>query len=212
MLELKKKFCSFLLQNQVLLFGDFVTKSKRKSPYFLNFGNIYTAASLRELAYFYLEIIKINKLQPTNLFGPAYKGIPITLACSLYYQAPQATYSFNRKEEKKHGDKGILVGKNIDAQDKVIIFDDVITAGISFRESATMLQERGATIIAGIIGVDRMEKGRDKKATAEISEEFGFPIYSIITIEEIITTCYQNQWLDQDKFNLISKHLEDKRN
>ena len=206
--NLKEQFCEFLLHNEVLLFGNFITKSKRKSPYFLNFGNIHQANALNQLATFFLKIVAEKRLKPSCFFAPAYKGIPLALACCLNY-APDSSvsYSFNRKEEKKHGDKGNLVGKDIQEGERVIIFDDVITAGISLRQSIATVKEKKGVVLAGIVGVDRMEKGVKKSATQEIKEEFKIPIYSIITIAEIIKICYHSSKLSKEQFNIINSYL-----
>lgn len=188
----KKEFIDFMIECGVLTFGDFVTKSGRKTPFFVNTGNYKKGSQLKRLGEFYAKAIKENfGDQYDLLFGPAYKGIPLTvttaIALSNIYDI-DVDYCSNRKEIKDHGDKGILLGGKINDGDKVIIVEDVTTAGTSIYETMPILKEQGDVDVKGlIISVDRMERGKgEKSALSEIREKFGFKTCAIVTMEEVI--------------------------
>lgn len=189
----KREFIDFMIGANVLLFGDFTTKSGRKSPYFINTGNYNTGAQIAKLGYYYGEGIK-NEIGFENfdvLFGPAYKGIPLACAAALnLYEnyGIDKRYCFNRKEAKDHGEGGVFVGAKLTDGDRVLIIEDVMTAGTSIRETLPFLKA-AANITAEheIISVDRMEKGvNGKTAVREIKEEFGITVHPIITVLDII--------------------------
>lgn len=188
----KKEFIDFMIECGVLTFGDFVTKSGRKTPFFVNTGNYKKGSQLKRLGEFYAKAIKENfGDQYDLLFGPAYKGIPLTvttaIALSNLYDI-DVDYCSNRKEIKDHGDKGILLGGKINDGDKVIIVEDVTTAGTSIYETMPILKEQGDVDVKGlIISVDRMERGKgEKSALSEIREKFGFKTCAIVTMKEVI--------------------------
>lgn len=192
MKEYKKNFISFLLNSNALKFGEFTLKSGRLSPYFLNTGMLYSGKALNNLGMFYASAIADNvKGTYSAIFGPSYKGIPIAVAAvsSLYSEFNINTdYTFNRKEAKDHGDGGLLVGKQLTEADRVVIVDDVITAGTAIRESMEILKNNGNPQVAAvIISVDRMEKGTgEKSAIQEIAESTGLSFFPIVTILDII--------------------------
>lgn len=211
MKEYKKEFIKFLIDNNSLKFGDFTLKSGRKSPYFLNTGMLYSGEALNKLGHFYAEAIKESGLEFDVVFGPAYKGIPLCVASTMALKAQfdiNADYSFNRKEVKDHGDKGLLVGRKLEASDKLVVVDDVITAGTAMREVIEMLKGLGSPKIVGaFVSVDRMEKGQgEKSAIQELSETTGIKFFPIITIEEIIEFLKDFE-IDGKKF-LSSEMLE----
>ncbi|OPX50124.1 orotate phosphoribosyltransferase [Clostridium thermobutyricum] len=188
----KKEFIDFMIECGVLTFGDFVTKSGRKTPFFVNTGNYKKGSQLKRLGEFYAKAIKENfGDQYDLLFGPAYKGIPLTvtttIALSNLYDI-DVDYCSNRKEIKDHGDKGILLGGKIKDGDRVLIVEDVTTAGTSIYETMPILKEQGDVDVKGlIISVDRMERGNgEKSALAEIREKFGFKTCAIVTMKEVI--------------------------
>ncbi|MGV3026235.1 orotate phosphoribosyltransferase [Clostridium thermobutyricum] len=188
----KKEFIDFMIECGVLTFGDFVTKSGRKTPFFVNTGNYKKGSQLKRLGEFYAKAIKENfGDQYDLLFGPAYKGIPLTvtttIALSNLYDI-DVDYCSNRKEIKDHGDKGILLGGKIKDGDRVLIVEDVTTAGTSIYETMPILKEQGDVDVKGlIISVDRMERGKgEKSALAEIREKFGFKTCAIVTMKEVI--------------------------
>ena len=195
MKDYKKEFIEFLLDMKSLKFGEFTLKSGRLSPYFLNTGMLYTGESVNKLGKFYASAIKDNIAQDFNvIFGPAYKGIPLAIATvnSLFSDFNiNVSYSFNRKEAKDHGDMGLIVGKPLGADDKVILVDDVITAGTAVKESMEILRNNGnPSLIAVIVSVDRMEKGTgEKSAIGELRDSTGiefFPIVNILDIMEFL--------------------------
>lgn len=187
----KREFISFLEDAGVLKFGDFTAKSGRKIPYFLNAGDIKTGAQISKLGEFYARAYLENVGEKrTVLFGPAYKGIPIAVAAAvgLSKSGVDVPFFFNRKEAKDHGEGGVLVGYTPKPGDEVVIVEDVITAGTAIRESMEILSKlEGVKVAACLIMVNRMEKGRtEMSAMKEIEQEFGFPVYSVATVYDII--------------------------
>lgn len=199
MKEYKREFIDFMIECGVLTFGDFVTKSGRKTPFFVNTGNYKKGSELKRLGEFYAKAIKENFKDEYNvLFGPAYKGIPLTvtttIALSELYDI-DVEYCSNRKEIKDHGDKGILLGSNLKDGDKVLIIEDVTTAGTSINETMPILKASGNVNAVGlIISVDRMERGTgEKTALTEIKEKYGFKTSAIVTMEEVIEYLYNKE-------------------
>lgn len=197
----KREFIQFLESAGVLKFGDFTAKSGRKIPYFINAGEIKTGEQISRLGEFYTKayIEKIGK-KKTVLYGPAYKGIPIavSVACALSKNGLDVPFFFNRKEEKDHGEGGVFVGYKPQSGEEVVIVEDVITAGTAIRESMAILSKLdGVKVSAVFVMVDRKEKGlTDKSAMGEISDEFGFPVYSVVDVYDII------EYLEEKKENL----------
>ena len=187
----KYEFIKFLEEASVLKFGDFTAKSGRKIPYFINAGDIKTGEQIRKLGKFYAKAYfeKIGN-EKTVLYGPAYKGIPIavSVAVALSEQGLDVPFFFNRKEEKDHGEGGVFVGYQPKPCEDVVIVEDVITAGTAIRESMSNLSSlEGVNVKAVFVMVDRKEKGKtEKSAMSEISDEFGFPVYSVVDVYDII--------------------------
>ncbi len=196
----KREFIEFLEEAGVLKFGDFTAKSGRKIPYFINAGDIKTGDQIRRLGQFYAKAYaeKIGN-KKTVLYGPAYKGIPIavSVSCALSENGLDVPFFFNRKEEKDHGEGGVFVGYKPKADEEIVIVEDVITAGTAIRESMEILSSLdGAKVVATFVMVDRKEKGKtEKSAMAEVGEEFGFPVYSVVDVYDII------EYLKQDDKN-----------
>jgi orotate phosphoribosyltransferase len=188
MLDYQKDFISYALDCGVLKFGEFQLKSGRISPYFFNTGLFNTGAQLGKLGHFYAQALLQSGLEPDILYGPAYKGIPLVSATSIAYAALTGSdipFAFNRKEAKDHGEGGTLVGAPL--QGRVLILDDVITAGTSVRESVEIIRQARAIPAGVLIALDRQEKGQnDISAIQEVSEQFNMPVISIITLENII--------------------------
>lgn len=187
----KESFIRFMTECGVLTFGDFTLKSGRKAPYFVNTGNYKTGTQLAKLGEYYAECIKENNVEAETLFGPAYKGIPLAVACSiaLYNKyGIDVNYCFDRKEAKDHGEGGVIVGKKLTDGEKVVIIEDVITAGTAIRQVLPILKANADVNITGmIISVDRMEKGKGElSAVQEVKNEFGISIFPIVTINDII--------------------------
>lgn len=194
----KEEFITFMVESGVLTFGDFVTKSGRKTPYFINTGNYKTARQIAKLGDYYAACIKENMIDNVDaLYGPAYKGIPlvVTAAASLYrdYEI-DIPYAFNRKEAKDHGEGGSLIGYKPQAGDRIGIVEDVITAGKSVRESIETLNALGVQVTSLIVSVDRMERGEGElSAIQEIKKEFGITTYPIVTIREIVAFLHNRE-------------------
>ncbi len=192
----KQEFIEFMVESQVLRFGDFVTKSGRKTPFFINTGFYRTGSQLHRLGAFYARAInKEFGLDFDVLFGPAYKGIPLTVAASIAISeefGKDIRYCSNRKEVKDHGDKGILLGSPVTDNDRVVIIEDVTTAGTSIRETVPILKAQGNVDITGlVVSVDRQERGTGSvSALKQIEEEYGMKTASIVTMQEVTDYLY----------------------
>ena len=208
----KREFIKFLEDAGVLKFGDFTAKSGRKIPYFINAGDIKTGDQIAKLGEFYAKAYfeKVGNKR-TVLYGPAYKGISIAVASAvaLSKEGLDVPFFFNRKEAKDHGEGGVFVGYVPKAGEEIVIVEDVITAGTAIRESMAILSGlEDVKVAATFVMVDRKEKGKtDKSAMAEIADEFGFPVYSVVDVYDII------EYLEADEKNAenverIKKYLE----
>lgn len=195
----KEQFIEFMIDSNVLKFGEFTTKSGRQTPFFINTGNYTTGEQLSRLGDFYAEAINKHFGNDVDiLFGPAYKGIPLTVATAMSMNKlynSKVEYCSNRKEVKDHGEGGILLGAKIDSTKRVVIVEDVMTAGTSIYETAPILKAQGNPQIQGlIISVDRMEKGKGTtSAQQEIKEVFGITTYAIVTMKEIVEYLYNRE-------------------
>ena len=196
----KQEFIEFMVDCGVLRFGDFVTKSGRKTPFFVNTGFYRTGAQLRRLGAYYAEAINNSfGLDFDVLFGPAYKGIPLSVAATIAISEKYDTdirYCSNRKEVKDHGDKGILLGSPINDGDRVVIIEDVTTAGTSIEETLPIIRAQGEVEPIGlVVSVDRMERGKgDKSALAEIEEKYGLKTAAIVTMAEVVEHLYNHEY------------------
>jgi len=191
-------FIDFILQADVLKLGQFTLKSGRQSPYFFNAGGFNRGAQLAKLAEAYANTIANSQLQFDVLFGPAYKGIPLAATTSVALATQHqidTPYAFNRKEAKTHGEGGSIVGHPL--QGKILIIDDVITAGTAIREAIDIIQAQGAEPAGVVIALDRMEKGQGAlSAIQEVEQQYGIPVYSIITLKDIIQTLNNRDDID----------------
>ena len=198
--QYKKEFIEFMIDCEVLKFGDFVTKSGRNTPFFVNTGFYRTGAQLRKLGEYYAKAIHAKFGTDFDvLFGPAYKGIPLTVATSMALSemyGADIRYCSNRKEVKDHGDKGILLGSPIQDGDRVVIIEDVTTAGTSIQETLPIIQAQGKVNVLGlVVSVDRMEGGQGtKSALAEIQENYGLQTTAIVTMAEVIEHLYNKEY------------------
>jgi orotate phosphoribosyltransferase len=187
MVDFRQEFIAFAMDQHVLRFGSFVTKAGRQSPYFFNAGLFHDGASLGRLGGFYAQAYMASRVRCDVLFGPAYKGIALAAACAirLAEQGHNLPYSYNRKEAKDHGEGGIVVGAPL--KGRVLIIDDVISAGTSVRESVDLIRANDATPAGVLIALDRMERGRGElSATQEIEREFGIPVIAIATLDDLL--------------------------
>ena len=195
----QEEFITFMVRSGVLTFGDFTTKSGRKTPYFINTGNYKTGAQAAKLGDYYAACIQQNLPEGVDcLFGPAYKGIPLAVsaAASLYRNYERdLPYCFNRKEVKDHGEGGMMVGYKPQDNDRVVIVEDVVTAGTAVRESIELFKHvADVKIDALIVSVDRMERGTGEKTTInELREQYGIRVFPIVTVREVIDFLYNRE-------------------
>jgi orotate phosphoribosyltransferase len=184
----RKTFIELALEHNALKFGDFTLKSGRKSPYFFNAGQFHTGESLKTLGECYAAAISQSSISFDIIFGPAYKGIPLACATSIALNEQfqqNVSYCFNRKEAKSHGEGGIIVGAPL--QGRVLIIDDVITAGTAIRESLDIIQDAKAAVAGIVVALDRQEKGKtEQSAIQEIESTLKINVISIITFEHIM--------------------------
>lgn len=189
MKDYQKAFLDFAISQNVLRFGEFTLKSGRVSPYFFNFGLFQTGSALSQLGRFYAQAIVDSGIEFDMLFGPAYKGIPLVsvTATALYEQHDRDyPYAYNRKEAKNHGEGGNIVGAPL--QGKVLILDDLITAGTAIREAAGIVEAQGAQVGGVCICMDRQERGRGtQSAVQEVQTDFGVPVLSIAGLSEVVS-------------------------
>jgi len=194
----KEDFIAFMVRSGVLTFGDFVTKSGRKTPYFVNTGNYKTGAQAARLGDYYAACIQENMPQGIDcLFGPAYKGIPLVVsaAASLYRSyGRDLPYCFNRKESKDHGEGGFMVGYKPQDGDRVAIIEDVVTAGTAVRESIELFKHVAQVEMKALfVSVDRMERGtRDCSTLDELRQDCGIQVFPIVTVREVIAFLHNN--------------------
>lgn len=198
--QYKKEFIEFMVDCNVLKFGDFTTKSGRKTPFFINTGFYRTGAQLRKLGEYYAKAINDKYgLDFDVLFGPAYKGIPLSVAAAMaiseFYQK-DVRYCSNRKEVKDHGDKGILLGSPLENSDRVIIIEDVTTAGTSIGETMPILAAQAEVQVLGlVVSVDRMERGQgSKSALSEIEENYRITTTAIVTMQDVVAHLYNKPY------------------
>jgi orotate phosphoribosyltransferase len=186
--DFRKDFVAFCVEQSVLKFGRFVMKSGRVSPYFFNAGLFNTGAALERLAQFYAKAILASGVQFDMLFGPAYKGIVLAAgaAMALAREGRNVPFAFNRKEAKNHGESGDLVGAPLAG--RVLIVDDVLTAGTAVRESVDIIEGRGAIVAGVVISLDRMERGQgDLSAVREIEKLQGIPVISLASLDDLMS-------------------------
>lgn len=199
--QYKQEFIEFMVDSKVLKFGEFTLKSGRKSPFFMNAGAYVTGAQLKRLGEYYARAIHDNYGDDFDvLFGPAYKGIPLSVATTIAYSelyGKEIRYCSNRKEVKDHGDVGILLGSNLKDGDRVVIIEDVTTSGKSIEETFPILKAQANVDIKGlIVSLNRMEKGLggEESALAEIKRKYGFGAHAIVTMEEVVEHLYNREY------------------
>ena len=196
----KKEFIEFMVDCQVLKFGEFVLKSGRKSPFFMNAGAYVTGAQLTKLGEYYAKAIHQHYGDDFDvLFGPAYKGIPLSVATTMAYSklyGKEIRYCSNRKELKDHGDAGILLGSKLKDGDKVVIMEDVTTSGKSMEETVPIIRAQADIQIKGLmVSLNRMERGKgEKSALDEIKELYGFDANAIVTMADVVEYLYNQPY------------------
>ena len=197
--QYKQEFIEFMVESQVLKFGDFTLKSGRKSPFFMNAGAYVTGTQLRRLGEYYAKAIHDNfGLDFDVLFGPAYKGIPLSVATSMAISelyGKDVRYCSNRKEVKDHGDTGILLGSKLKDGDRVVMIEDVTTSGKSIEETFPILKSQADVEIKGlIVSLNRMERGNsEKSALEEVKDLYGFPTAAIVNMAEVTEYLYNRE-------------------
>ncbi len=218
--QYKQEFIGFMVDSQVLKFGEFTLKSGRKSPFFMNAGAYVTGTQLRRLGEYYAKAIHdLYGLDFDVLFGPAYKGIPLSVATTMAISelyGKEIRYCSNRKEVKDHGDTGILLGSKLQDGDRVVIIEDVTTSGKSIEETFPILTSQAKVEIKGLmVSLNRMERGLDseKSALAEIQEKYGFAANAIVTMEEVVEFLYNkpykgNIYIDDTLKDAIDAYYE----
>lgn len=195
----KQEFIKFMIDSDVLKFGDFTLKSGRKSPFFMNAGAYVTGSQLMKLGEYYAKAIHDAYGDDFDvLFGPAYKGIPLSVATTIAYSRlfnKEIRYCSNRKEEKDHGDAGILLGSKIKDGDRVVIIEDVTTSGKSMEETVPIVRAQGDVTILGLmVSLNRMEKGKgDKSALEEIKDLYGFETNAIVSMADVVECLYNKE-------------------
>ncbi|MBO5293368.1 MAG: orotate phosphoribosyltransferase [Lachnospiraceae bacterium] len=217
--QYKQEFIEFMVDSQVLKFGEFTLKSGRKSPFFMNAGGYVTGAQLRKLGQYYARAIHDNYGDDFDvLFGPAYKGIPLSVATTIAYSelyGKEIRYCSNRKEVKDHGDTGILLGSKLKDGDRVVIIEDVTTSGKSIEETFPIIKAQADVEIKGLmVSLNRMEKGKgEKSALEEIKEIYGFDANAIVTMAEVTEYLYNkpykgNVYINDEIKAAIDKYYE----
>jgi len=198
--QYKQEFIEFMIDCEVLRFGDFITKSGRKTPFFVNTGFYRTGSQLHRLGEYYAKAI-YDKFgcDFDVLFGPAYKGIPLSVAATIAISnlyGKDIRYCSNRKEIKDHGDTGILLGSPLQDGDRLVIIEDVTTAGTSIQETLPIIKAQGNVNVLGlVVSVDRMERGQgEKSALDEIHEKYGLVTTSIVTMKEVVEHLYNRPY------------------
>lgn len=198
--QYKKEFIEFMVDSNVLKFGEFTLKSGRKSPFFMNAGAYVTGSQLRKLGEYYAKAIHDNYGTDFDvLFGPAYKGIPLAVATTMAFSelyGRDIKYCSNRKEIKDHGDVGILLGSDLNDGDRVVIIEDVTTSGKSIEETFPILKEQANVDVVGLmVSLNRQERGKTQKnALAEIREVYGIETGAIVTMEEVVEHLYNKNY------------------
>lgn len=186
--ELQRDFIEFALAHEVLRFGEFTLKSGRTSPYFFNLGAVGTGAGLASLGRFYADAIVASGIEADLLMGPAYKGIPIAAASAVQLAEHHGTdmpWCFNRKEAKDHGEGGLIVGSPLVG--RVLLVDDVITAGTAIREAVTIIEDAGAELVGIVVAIDRQERGPDgESAVAQVARDTGASVHAIVTLADVV--------------------------
>ncbi|MFG1487682.1 orotate phosphoribosyltransferase [Oceanospirillum sp. HFRX-1_2] len=204
MQDYQREFIEFAIEQNVLRFGEFTLKSGRISPYFFNAGLFKSGQALARLGRFYAQAISASKVEYDVVFGPAYKGIPlaaVTAVALADHHDRDVPYVFNRKEAKDHGEGGVLVGADLEG--KVLIIDDVITAGTAIREVMQIIDANGAQPGGVVIALDRQERGKGElSAIQEVERDFNMPVVSIITLEQVL------QYLDEKGDDNAQQHAD----
>jgi orotate phosphoribosyltransferase len=205
-----ERFIELLAAYDVVRFGQFTLKSGRKSPYFINAGQLRTGRAIEGLGRAYAERIRAAGLSPDVIFGPSYKGVPLAVSTSiaLSREGRDVGFSFDRKEAKDHGEGGVFIGMQPAAGQKVVLVDDVITSGASIERSAAVLKRAAPVeILAVVVAVDRQERGRERSTLDELTESLGTPVLSVTSIRQIVAYLLAEGKLDRGRAEEIEQYL-----
>ena len=210
----KESFIQFMVESDVLCFGAFTLKSGRKAPYFINTGNYRTGAQLMQLGRFYAACMVANHVKADTLFGPAYKGIPLAAATAIALadrHGESVNFCFDRKEIKDHGEGGMFVGKQLEDGENVVIIEDVMTSGKAMSEVYPKLKSAANINVTGmILSIDRKERALqgEKSAAQFVREHYGVPVYSIVTIDDVIAAIKNNLIPGQEHLDAMLRYRE----
>ncbi|MES2366161.1 MAG: orotate phosphoribosyltransferase [Pseudomonadota bacterium] len=208
MSDFRQAFLTFAIEQNVLCFGEYKTKAGRLSPYFFNAGLFSDGMALKQLGEFYAKAILAAGIKFDVLFGPAYKGIPLaaTTVVALAAQGQKVPYSFNRKEAKDHGEGGTIVGAPL--QGRVLIIDDVISAGTSVRESVELIRNHDATPAGVVIALDRMERGQGAlSAVQEVEKQYNIPVFAIANLTDLLAYLHDHATMEQN-LHAVARYRE----
>jgi orotate phosphoribosyltransferase len=206
----QERFIDLLAEHDVIRFGDFTLKSGRKSPYFINAGQLRTGRAIEGVGRAYAERIREAGLSPDVVFGPSYKGVPLAVATAIALAAEgrDVGFSFDRKEAKDHGEGGVFVGTQPAAGQSVVLVDDVITSGISIEQSAALLRNAAAVRILGaVVAVDRQEKGRERSTLEELETSLGAPVLPVTNVRQVVAYLSSTGKLRADQKAAIEDYL-----
>lgn len=218
MKQYKKDFIELLVKAKALKFGGFTLKSGRVAPYFLNIGSFYTGELITKLGRAYAQAFLDSGAEAEVIFGPAYKGIPLSVVTTSILHSEfrkEVSFAFNRKEIKDHGEGKMLVGAPFDKESRVLLIDDVITAGTAVRETLDLLKANGNPKVIGVlIAMNRMEKNNDGKNALEEIEKMGVKVYSIVNLDEVIEALYGREvggqvYIDEEMMEEIRKYRKE---
>ncbi len=206
----QERFIDLLAENDVIRFGEFTLKSGRKSPYFINAGQLRTGRAIAGVGRAYAERIRDAGLSPDVVFGPSYKGVPLAVATSIALsdEDRDVGFSFDRKEAKDHGEGGLFVGTQPESGQRVVLVDDVVTSGISIEQSVGLLRKAAAVKILGVVvAVDRQERGRKRSTLLELEEVLGAPVLPVVNVRQIVEYLSFSQRLPPAQRSAIEEYL-----
>lgn len=206
----QERFIDLLAENEVIRFGEFTLKSGRKSPYFINAGQLRTGRAIAGVGRAYAERIRDAGLSPDVIFGPSYKGVPLAVATAIAVseEGRDVGFCFNRKEAKDHGEGGLFVGTQPAPGQSLVLVDDVITSGASIEQSAALLRKAAAVSILGVVvAVDRQERGRERSTVAELEEALGAPVLPVVNVRQVVARLSSAKGLGAEQRARIEEYL-----
>lgn len=206
----QERFIDLLAENEVIRFGEFTLKSGRKSPYFINAGQLRTGRAIAGVGRAYAERIREAGLSPDVIFGPSYKGVPLAVATAIAVseEGRDVGFCFDRKEAKDHGEGGLFVGTQPAPGQSLVLVDDVITSGASIEQSAALLRKAAAVSILGVVvAVDRQERGRERSTVAELQEALGAPVLPVVNVRQVVAHLSSAKGLGGEQRARIEEYL-----